>query len=130
MVSDAGGDDQALRQFSIEAARLIDARHCDDVLLLDVRGLSQVCRFILIGTGTSDRQMKSVAAELEELGEENDNPVFRSNRDTGTTWVVIDYVDLVVHLFEPSQREYYALEDLWSDARVIDWQAETSRSAP
>ena len=128
MVAAAGGEDQVAREFAIEAARLIAGRHCEDVRLLDVRGISQVCRYILIGTGTSDRQMKSVAGELEDFGKENDNPVYRSNRDTGATWVVIDYVDLVVHLFEPTQREYYALEELWSDASRVDWGAEVPQT--
>ena len=115
-------DPRKQRDFAIEAARLLADRHCEDVLLLDVTGLSQVCDFVLIGSGTSDRQMKSVAQELEDFGQDHDNPVFRSNRDTGLTWVVIDFVDLVAHLFEPDQRAYYDLEGLWSDAESVDWQ--------
>lgn len=110
------------RSFAIEAARLLDERHCEDVRLLDVRGLSQVCDFVLIGTGTSERQMKSVAQELEDLGEEHDNNVYRSDRDSGGTWIVIDFVDFVAHLFEPGQRAYYDLETLWSDAESVDWR--------
>ncbi len=111
-----------LRDFVIEAARLLADRHCQDVVLLDVRGLSQVCDYVLIGSGTSDRQMKSLAEELEDIGLANDNPVFRSSRDTGVTWIVIDFVDLVAHLFEPDQRAYYDLESLWSDAESVHWQ--------
>ena len=115
-------DRRKLLDFAIEAARLLADRRCEDVLLLDVTGLSQVCDFILIGSGTSDRQMKSVAQELEDFGTDHDNPVFRSNRDTGLTWVVVDFVDMVAHLFEPDQRAYYDLEGLWSDAESVDWQ--------
>jgi ribosome-associated protein len=115
-------DHKKTRSFAIEAARLLDERHCEDVRLLDVHGLSQVCDFVLIGTGTSERQMKSVAQELEDLGEENENTVYRSDRDSGGTWIVIDFVDIVAHLFEPSQRGYYDLETLWSDAEVVDWR--------
>jgi ribosome-associated protein len=110
------------RDFAIQAARLMDDRHCEDIQVLDVRGLSQVCDYVLIGTGTSERQMKSVAAELEDLGAESKNKVFRSNRDTGGTWIVIDFIDLVAHLFEPNQRAYYDIETLWSDAEPVDWQ--------
>ena len=109
-------------EFAIEAARLLVDRHCEDVRLMDVRGLSQVCDYVLIGTGTSDRQMKSVAAELEDLGEERDNRAFRSNRDEGGTWIVVDFVNLVTHLFEPNMRAYYDLETLWADAKTVDWQ--------
>jgi ribosome-associated protein len=113
---------EQLHDFAIEAARLLHDRKCEDVLLLDVRGQSQVCDLILIGSGTSDRQMKSVSTELEKLGEERNQPAFRSNRDSATTWIVTDFVDLVVHLFEPQQRLYYDLESLWADAAKIEWR--------
>ncbi len=112
--------DQA-RKFVVDAARLLNDRHCEDIRILDVHGLSQVCDFILIGSGTSDRQMKSVASELEDLAETHGEKVFRTNRDTGTTWIVIDFVDVVAHLFEPNQRAYYDLETLWSDASMVEW---------
>jgi ribosome-associated protein len=108
--------------FAITAAQLLHDRHCEDIRLMDVRGLSQVCDYVLLGTGTSDRQMKSVAAELEDLGKELGSKVFRSNRDSGGTWIVVDFVDVVTHLFEPNQRAYYDLETLWADASPVDWQ--------
>jgi len=114
-------DRQSL-EFAVEAARLLDDRHFEDIHLMDVRGLSQVCDYVLIGSGTSDRQMKAVAAELEDLGEEHGSKVFRSSRDDGGTWIVVDFVDLVAHLFEPNQRAYYDLETLWSDAERVDWR--------
>ena len=97
-------------------------RHCEDVRLLDVRGLSQVCDFVLVASGTSDRQAKSVAAELEDLGKERGFPAYRSNRDDATTWTVVDFVSMVAHLFEPSRRAYYDLEELWSDAPRIEFE--------
>ncbi len=115
-------EQQKLRSFAIEAARLLHDRHCEDVIILDVRSLSQVCNYVLIASGTSDRQMKALADEIADLGEEFDSPCFRTNKDTGVTWVVIDFVDLVAHLFEPNQRAYYDLESLWSDAPRLDCQ--------
>ena len=115
-------DDQKLHQFAKEAARLLSDLKCEEVALLDVRDLSQVCNYVLIASGTSDRQMKSVVNELEDLGDEFDSPCFRSNKDTGVTWIVIDFIDLVTHLFEPGQRDYYDLEGLWSDAPRIEWK--------
>ncbi len=113
---------KVLRQFAIEAAQLLNDRHCEDVLLLDVRQLSQVCHYILIASGTSDRQMKSLADELKDLGAQCGNPCFRTSRDPAITWIVSDFIDLVTHLFEPSQRAYYDLETLWSDAPVVPWR--------
>ena len=109
--------------FASEAGCLLEQRHCEAVGLLDVSGLSQVCDYVLIGTGTSDREMKSVAAEIAKLGKEVKFPAFRKNIDTGATWIVVDFISVVVHLFEPQRRAYYDLEDLWSDAKRIDLPA-------
>ena len=107
--------------FAIEAARLLEDRHCTEVKLLDLRGISQVCDFILIGSGTSDRQMRSVADEVGTLGKERGASRFRTNNDPASTWIIVDFVDLVVHLFEPSRRAYYDLEDLWSDSLSVEF---------
>ena len=116
------GDSHALRAFAIEAARLLADRHCEDVRLLDVRGLSQVCDYVLIGSGTSDRQMKSLAEELDDFGREQGQSMFRTDSDAAVTWVVVDFIGLVAHLFEPGQRAFYDLEGLWSDARPVSWE--------
>ena len=107
--------------FAMEAARLLEDRHCTEVKLLDLRGISQVCDFILIGSGTSDRQMRSVADEVGTLGKERGTSRFRTNNDPASTWIIVDFIDLVVHLFEPSRRAYYDLEDLWSDSLSVEF---------
>ena len=118
-----------MRAFSIESAQLLADRHCEDVRLLDVRGLSQVCDYVLLGSGTSDRQMKSLADDLSVFGREQGHAVFRSDRDERVTWLVVDFVALVVHLFEPDTRAYYDLEGLWSDAESVSWQRQAGAAA-
>ena len=108
--------------FAIEAARLVRDDKCEDVMLLDVRELSQVSDFIIIGSGTSDRQMHSVLRHVEELGKGRGMPAFRSNADDRSTWLLIDFVDVVVHLFEPNTRAHYDLEMLWGDAPRLAWE--------
>ncbi|HMN97295.1 MAG TPA: ribosome silencing factor [Phycisphaerales bacterium] len=111
-----------MKAFAVEAARLCADRRCDDVVVFDVRGQSQVCDYIIVASGTSDRQMRSVAQELKELGREHDHPVFRTSADDGGTWIVADCVDVVVHLFEPDQRLYYDIESLWMTAPRVPWK--------
>lgn len=110
------------REFAVEAARLAADKHCTDVRLLDVRSLSQVCDYVLIGTGTSDRQMKSLADDLADLGAACGHAVWRTDADPAVTWIVVDLVGVVVHLFEPECRAYYDLEGLWSDADPVAWE--------
>jgi ribosome-associated protein len=123
--SDAMGS-MNTEEFAMQVGKLLVERHCDDVALLNVTGLSQVCDYVLVGTGTSDRQMKSVATEVAALGRELQFPPFRKNIDTGATWIVVDFISLVVHLFEPERRAYYDLEDLWSDAKRVEISTESS----
>jgi ribosome-associated protein len=121
--------DRKLRTLAVEAARLLDDRRCEDVRLLDVRGLSQVCDYVLIGSGTSARQMAAVAGELDELAQAHGEKLYRSSRDNGGTWIIIDFVDLVAHLFEPSHRAYYDLEGMWSDAKAVKWRRSAADGA-
>jgi ribosome-associated protein len=119
--------EQRVRQFAMEAASLMRDLKCEDVVLLDVRTLSQVCDYVIVGSGSSDRQMQSVARDLKELGDEHGERAFRINQDKSATWVVVDFIDVVAHIFEPGQREYYDIEGLWSDAPQVDWKAGVQR---
>ena len=108
--------------FAVECARTTADMKCTDVTLLDVRGLSEMCDYLVIASGTSERQMRSVAQAVEDVGKEQGSPPFRSSRDSGTTWIVVDFVETVVHLFEPDQRFYYDLESMWREAKRVEWR--------
>jgi ribosome-associated protein len=112
------------RLFAIEAARMLADDKCEDVTLLDVRQVSQVTDFIVIGSGTSERQMRSVLSHVEDLGQERKFGVFRSSADERSTWLLADFVDVVVHVFEPNTRAHYDLEMLWGDAERLTWERE------
>jgi ribosome-associated protein len=112
----------AVRVFIIEAARLLAGLHCEDLVVLDVRSLSDLTDYILIATGTSDRQIKGVAGQVSDLALEHGLDRFGSERDADSTWLVLDYVDTIIHLFEPVARAHYDLEMLWGDAPKIDWR--------
>jgi len=113
-----------VRKFIIKAAKLLAGLHCEDLVLFDVRGLSGLTDYILIATGTSDRQIKGVAGQVSDLALEQGLERFGSERDADSTWLVLDYVDSIVHLFEPMARAHYDLEMLWGDAPKINWRDE------
>ena len=112
--------DGSSRAFAIAAAREAMDRHCTDVRLFDVRGRSQMSDYVLVASGTSDRQVRSVADDLEDLGETFGRKRFRTNADPASTWVVVDFIDIVMHLFEPARRAYYDLDELWADAPEVE----------
>jgi ribosome-associated protein len=108
--------------FAVAAAQSLSDDKCDDVIILDVRELSQVTDYIVIGTGTSDRQMHSALTSIEGIGRAQGFPVFRSSDDDRATWLLADFVDVVVHVFEPNTRAHYDLEMLWGDAVRVPWE--------
>jgi ribosome-associated protein len=115
-------DKDESRPFAVEAARLLHDSHCTDILVYDVRGKSDVMDYLLIATGTSDRQMRSVADDVEELGKTHNLSAYGREADGPTTWIVLDFIDVVVHLFEPQTRAFYDLEMLWGDAPQVKWR--------
>jgi len=114
--------DAQIRTFAIEAARLLSDEHCEEVLLYDVRGISQVTDYILLGTGTSDRQMRAVGHHVADLAREYGLKRYGVDQDGTTTWIVVDFVEVMLHLFEPSTRAHYDLEMMWGDAPQIRWR--------
>jgi ribosome-associated protein len=96
---------------------LLEDKKGSQITVLDVRELSQVTDFFVLASGTSSPHLKALTAELQVRLKQDDG--VRCYRHTGTPesgWMVLDYLDVVVHLFLPTVREYYALEELWSDA--------------
>ncbi len=120
----------AVQAFAIEAARLLSDDKCEDVVLLDVRGLSPMCDFIVIGSGTSDRQMRATIDEVVDMGRTQGFGTARRNVDDRATWCVADLFDVVVHVFEPNTRAYYDLEMLWGDAPKMDWARPAGAPTP
>jgi ribosome-associated protein len=104
------------KAFVTAAAKLAGERHCTNIVALDMRKVSQVTDYFLILTGTSDRQMRGIAEEIADLGKTKDMSLYgRAGFEQGK-WVLLDFVDVVVHVFDKQSRGYYDLEMLWGDA--------------
>ena len=107
------------KKFALEAAKIALERHCTDVVVLDLTGKSPATDYFLIATGTSNRQTCSVADEIMEMGKKHNFRIFgRAGYEQGK-WVLLDFVDVVVHLFDKEFRQYYDLELLWGDAKKL-----------
>jgi ribosome-associated protein len=113
--------DAALK-FAVDLARLADQTRCHNVILLDVRQKSPVTKFFLIVTGTSDRQRRTVGDELVHHGKLNSFPAWRTNGYETAKWIVVDFIDVVAHIFEEASRNFYDLEMLWGDCPRVQWQ--------
>jgi ribosome-associated protein len=100
-----------------------------DVVLLDLRGVTDMTDFFLIASGTSDTHARAIGEHvMEEMKKEG----FRANHVEGLEkgrWVLVDFVDFVVHIFHPTLRNFYQLERLWADAEQIPVEGDKGTGA-
>jgi ribosome-associated protein len=115
-------DDDGLA-FACGAARVAADHKSDDVVVLDLRGLSSLADFFVIGTGTSERQMHAVVNHLEDYGRSVGRKPFKVSDSSAASWILADYVDVVIHLFDAEHRAYYDLDGLWGDAPRMEWSS-------
>jgi ribosome-associated protein len=102
------------------AAEAAVSKKASDLVALDLRTLSGVADYFLICSGSSEPQVKAIAEEVEDqLRARGAKPWHVEGRE-GRRWVLLDFVDVVVHVFHEKTREYYLLERLWGDARRVD----------
>jgi ribosome-associated protein len=102
------------------AAELALERKGHDIVVLDLRGISTATDFFVLVSGTSDVQVKAIADHVvEELKTTGVRPTHVEGM-RGARWVLLDYVDFVVHVFHPQARGFYQLENLWGDAARWD----------
>ena len=107
------------RSFARAAAMLAKERRCSDIVVFDLKGRSPVTDYFVIVTGTSDTQMKTVAEEITEMGKTSGFTIFGRAGYEQAKWILLDFVDVVVHIFNEEYREYYDLELLCGDAKRI-----------
>jgi ribosome-associated protein len=125
---DRQSDSQGAK-LAVQAARLCRENHCEEILVLDLREVSPVTDYFIIATGTSGRQLRSVSQDLQQLGKELDMRVWQVAGEDSAQWVLLDFVDVVVHLFDQEHRHYYDLELIWGDAPRLDWDDQSPGDA-
>ena len=104
------------REILDSGVEFVQSRKAEDVLVLDLREIADFTDYFLICTGTSDVHVRAVAdAVLEGMKEKGQKPWHVEGYDT-RKWILIDFVDVVVHVFQPEARRFYRLERLWGDA--------------
>ncbi len=114
---------QTTRETSLALAQRIAAEclanKAEDVLLLDLEGVTDMTDFFVIASGTSDTHVRSTAENVLSSLKQEGQKVTHEEGLSGGRWALLDFVDVVVHIFHPTQRSYYQLERLWADATVI-----------
>ncbi|HEX2913028.1 MAG TPA: ribosome silencing factor [Chloroflexia bacterium] len=98
---------------------IAEEKKASNIVLLDIRKVSEIADYFVICSGNSERQVKAIARDIEDkLGEMDIGPRNREGMDQGR-WVLLDYGDVIVHIFTAAERDYYRLEKLWSNAQTV-----------
>lgn len=113
-----------IAEIGVEAA--LD-RKANDVVLLDLRGLSSVADFFIICSGNSDTHVEGISNIIEEKLNENDTKLWHREGGKRASWVLLDYIDVIVHIFTEEAREFYGLERLWGDAPKTEYADEADQ---
>lgn len=112
---------QELLKITVKAA---DDKRAEDILALNMQGISLIADYFIICHGNSDKQVQAIAREIKEKAEENGYTVRRMEGFDEATWILIDLGDVVAHVFHRDERSYYKLERLWGDAPLEDIRSE------
>jgi ribosome-associated protein len=107
------------KEFAMLAAKLAAERHCTDIVVLDLRDISPATDYFMIATGTSDRQMRAVADEISDEAKKQGQQRFGRAGYEQARWILLDFIDVVIHIFDTEYRDYYDLELLWGDAKRL-----------
>ncbi|UCE04218.1 MAG: ribosome silencing factor [Candidatus Latescibacterota bacterium] len=106
------------RQLAEKVAELAAGKKAEEITIMDLRGVTNFADYFVLCTATSDVQLRAVADAILEGLEKIQHKVWHSEGYEARSWILLDCVHVVVHLFLPETRAYYALEKLWGDAPV------------
>jgi ribosome-associated protein len=103
-------------------ARVAEDNKGQDIVVLDMRGITPLYDFFVLANGVSRRQIHTISEEIDAALRAEGEQRLSIEGFEASRWVVQDYGDVVVHVFDPETRAYYALEELWADAPRLDWR--------
>lgn len=102
------------------AVKALDSKKALDIKVIKIKDISAIADYFVIATGTSSTHVKALADEVEVQLDEAGISVSHVEGYRSNSWILLDYVDVVVHVFSDEAREYYDLERLWQDGEIID----------
>ncbi len=101
------------------AAKALDSKKGLDIKIIKIRDISSIADYFVIATGTSNTHVKALADEVEYQLDNNGISVSSVEGQRNDTWILLDYIDVIVHVFSEDAREYYNLERLWEDGEEV-----------
>ena len=109
-----------MREILTAVAQTLFDKKGFNILILDLKGISTMTDYLVIAEGTSDRHVAALGNAIEEALAKKGEHLFRSEGQKEGDWIVLDYGDMMIHLFQSEYREKYALEELWRKGKIVD----------
>lgn len=100
--------------------KTLDTKRGEDIQVLKIADLTILADYFVIANGTSNTHTRTLADEVEYQLSQNGIEPLRRESDTGNTWIILDYGDIIIHVFYKETRQFYKLENLWADGEPID----------
>ncbi len=112
------------KELALACAQAADDTKAENIRILDMHGQSNLADFMVVCTGTSMPQLRAILRNVAEQVEvEHGVKPVRTEGKADTRWVVLDFIDVMVHVMDEELRGYYGLDELWKDAKEVAWQA-------
>ena len=105
------------------AARTADAKKGSEIVIYDLHGISDVTDYFVLVTADSKLQARAIIGSIEKDLKDRGVRKLGQEGSPQSQWMLLDYSDVVIHVFSPELREYYSLETLWGDAPTVEWNA-------
>lgn len=115
------------KELAVACAKAADETKAENIRVWDMRGLSNLTDYMVVCSGTSMPQLRAILRDVAgKVEEEHGVKAVHAEGKADTRWVVLDFIDVMVHVMHQELRDYYGLEDLWKDAKEVEWQATTA----
>lgn len=112
------------KKLALACAKAADETKAENIHIWDMRGVSNLTDFVVLCSGTSMPQLRAILRDVaDKVQEVHGVKPTHTEGKADTRWVVLDFIDVVVHVMDQELRDYYGLEQLWKDAKEVDWQA-------
>ena len=116
------------RKLALLAAEVCDEKKAKDIIVLDVRKITSISDYFIVGSTSNERQARAIAEDLRMRMKELGKRELGVEGLEDARWVLQDFGDIVLHLFHESHREFYDIEGLWADAKQVRWKKTSKKS--
>lgn len=118
------------RELAIEAARAADEKKASEIRVMDMRETLGITDYFVVCSGNSERQVHRIQETVEERLRYLGVKPARREGERYRLWVLLDYVDFVVHIFREEERQFYNIERLWRDVEFVEWREPARQEGP